>query len=86
MERADAARDGTAEAVSRDQVLGRERRQGNTHFPCSADHLQDWQPYPVGPYSAEIAHHTYKWIYSALKLGVLEHANVTTPTGFGIPE
>ena len=20
-------------------------------FPCSADHKQDWQPYPVDPYS-----------------------------------
>ena len=25
--------------------------QGNIHFPCSADHEQDWQPYPVDPYS-----------------------------------
>ena len=24
-----------------------ERRQGNINFPCSADHEQDWQPYPV---------------------------------------
>ena len=23
---------------------------GNIHFPCSADHGQDWQPYPVDPY------------------------------------
>ena len=30
-----------------------ERGQGNVHFPCSADHEQDWQPYPVDPYSAE---------------------------------
>ena len=44
--------DGTAETVSRDQILRRERGQGNTHFPCSADHEQDWQPYPVDPYSA----------------------------------
>ena len=22
------------------------------NFPCSADHEQDWQPYPVDPYSA----------------------------------
>ena len=21
------------------------------HFPCSADHEQDWHPYPVDPYS-----------------------------------
>ena len=44
-------RDGTAEPVSRDQILRRERGQGNIHFPCSADHVQDWQPYPVDPYS-----------------------------------
>ena len=45
-------RDGTAEPVSRDQILRHARGQGNIHFPCSADHEQDWQPYPVDPYSA----------------------------------
>ena len=45
-------RDGKAEPVSRDQVLRGERGRGNNHFPCSADHEQDWQPYPVDPYSA----------------------------------
>ena len=45
-------RDGTAELVSRDQILRRARGQGNIHFPCSADHEQDWQPYPGDPYSA----------------------------------
>ena len=45
-------RDGTAEPVSRDQILRHVRGQGNIHFPCSADHEQDWQPYPVDPYSA----------------------------------
>ena len=43
-------RDETAKPVSRDQTLRRERGQGNTHFPCSADHEQVWQPYPVDPY------------------------------------
>ena len=43
-------RDGTAETVSRDQTLRRERGQGNIHFACSGDHEQDWQPYPVSPY------------------------------------
>ena len=47
-------RDGTAEPVSRDQILRRERRQGNAHFPCPAHHEQDWQPYPVDPYSCYI--------------------------------
>ena len=49
-------RDGTAEPVSRDQILRHERGQGNIHFPCSADHEQDWQPYPVDPYSCYTAH------------------------------
>ena len=41
-------RDGTAEPVSRDQILRRERGQRIVHFPCSAaDHEQDWQPCPV---------------------------------------
>ena len=43
-------RDGTAEPVSRDQILRHARGQGNVIFPCSADHEQDWQPYPVDPY------------------------------------
>ena len=41
-------RDGTAEPVSRDQILRRERGQPIVHFPCStADDEQDWQPCPV---------------------------------------
>ena len=44
-------RDGTAKPVLRDQVLTREERgQGNIDFPCSADHVQEWEPYPVDPY------------------------------------
>ena len=31
----------TAEPVSRDQFLRRERGQGKKHFPCSADHERD---------------------------------------------
>ena len=44
-------RDGTAQPVSRDQLRRREREQGNVHvhFPCSADHEQVWQPYPIDP-------------------------------------
>ena len=52
-------RDGTAEPVSRDQIFRRERGQGNIHFPCSADHEQDWQPYPVDPYSCYMCHYAY---------------------------
>ena len=54
-------RDETAKPVSRDQILRRERGQGqgNIYFPCSADHEQDWQPYPVDPYSRYACGHTY---------------------------
>ena len=54
-------RDGTAKPVSRDQILRRVRGQGNIHFlPCSADHEQNWQPYPVDPYYIIICDdHTY---------------------------
>ena len=53
MEMSRLTRDGTAEPVSRDLILRRERgRQINIHFPCSADHEQDWQHYPVDPYSS----------------------------------
>ena len=60
MEMSRLTRDGTAEPVSRDQILRHARGQGNINFPCSADHEQDWQPYPVDPYSAIICDdHTY---------------------------
>ena len=52
-------RDGTAEPVSQDQIVRRERGQGNMIFPCSADHEQDSQPYPVDPYSCYMCDHTY---------------------------
>ena len=56
-------RDGTAEPISRDQILRHARGQGDVHFPCSADHEQDWQPYPVDPYSAICDDHTYIHTY-----------------------
>ena len=50
MEMSRLTRDGTAEPVSRDQILRREERgQGSIYFPCSVDHVQDWQPHPVDP-------------------------------------
>ena len=52
-------RDGTAEPISRDQILRHARGQGTNHFPCSADHEQDWQPYPVDPYSTICDDYTY---------------------------
>ena len=57
-------RDGTAETVSRNQILRRVRGQGNINFHCSADHEQDWQPYPVDPDSAICDDHTYCTYYS----------------------
>ena len=52
------ARDRTAEPVSRDQNIRREQGQDSFHFPGSADHEQDWQPYQVDPYSAVSDDHT----------------------------
>ena len=52
-------RDGTAEPISRDQIIRHAPGQGNIIFPCSADHGQDWQPYPVDAYSAICDDHTY---------------------------
>ena len=52
-------RDGTAELVSRDQILRHVRGQGNINCPSSANHEQDWQPYPVDPYSCIYDDHTY---------------------------
>ena len=49
--------DKTDEPGSRDQILRRERGQGNTHISCSADHEQDWQ-LPLDPYSATSEGHT----------------------------
>ena len=59
MEMSRLTRDGTAEPVSRGQILRHERGQGNIDFPCSVDHVQDWQPYSVDdPYSCYICDHT----------------------------
>ena len=58
------SRDGTAEPVSRDQILRHARGQGNINFPCSVDHEQDWQPYPVDPYSAICDDHTHIHTYT----------------------
>ena len=59
MEISRLTQDGTAEPVSRDQILRHERGQGDIHFSYSADHVQDWQPYPVNPYPCYICDHTY---------------------------
>ena len=72
MEISRLTRDGTAEPVSRDQILRHARGQGNINFPCSADHEQDWQPCPVDPYSAICDDHTYIHTYMPMyDLGVV---------------
>ena len=61
-------RDGTAETVSRDQILRHEREQGNIHFSCcSADHELDWQHYPVDSYSCYMFDHTWAEVYETEK-------------------
>ena len=79
MEMSRLTRDGTAEPVSRDQTLRYARGQGNVHFPCSADHEQDWQPYP-GTLLYVMTIHTYihTYIHRTRKkylrfLGFLKH-------------
>ena len=46
---ADAGRD-CRTPLARPNSQARTRTRKN-HFPCSVDHEQDWQPYPVDPYS-----------------------------------
>ena len=48
-EQADAGRDCRIRLVK--QILRRERGQGNINFSCLADNEQNWQPYPIDPYS-----------------------------------
>ena len=52
------ALDGTAEPVSRNQIIRREQTQEIIYSPCSADHEQGGQPYPFDPHSAINDDHT----------------------------
>ena len=58
--------------VSRDQIIRRERIQGNKYFPCSVDHEQDWQQYPVDPYFTISDDDTY--IYLGNHVDQIMHA------------
>ena len=62
-EQADAGRD------CRNRLARRNSRvrtgTGNIHFPCLADHEQDWQPYPFNPYSCCMCDHTYSTYMSS---------------------
>ena len=84
MEMSRLTRDGTAEPVSRDQILRHARGLGNIHFPCSADHEQGWQPYPVDPYSAICDDHTYTMFRTThrLRTDVLSFAGYQNSTNF----
>ena len=56
-EQADAGRDCRIRlATSNSQAR---KGTGKNNFPCSADHVQDWQPYPVDPFSCYMCDHTY---------------------------
>ena len=57
-------RDGTAQPVTPDKILRRERVQGFL-FSYLTDHEQDWQPYPIDPYSAESADYTHIYAFSS---------------------
>ena len=77
-------RDGTAEPVSRDQILRHVRGQGNIHFPWSADHEQDWQPYPVDTYSAICDDQTMKTnLFSDLNLAAITRSVKVLPVPAG---
>ena len=69
-------RDWTTQPVSRDQILRRERGQGNINFPCSADHEKDWQLYPVDPYSCYMCDHTLTTL-----IAMWVHRNHSTVVG-----
>ena len=56
-DQADAGRDGRIR-LARPNSQAR-TGTGEYSFPCSADHEQDWQPYPVDPYSAIRDDHIY---------------------------
>ena len=47
---------------------------GEYYFPCSADHEQDWQPYPVDPYSAICDDHTY--IHTYIRTVAFTHPSI----------
>ena len=70
-EQADTGRD--CEPVSRDQILRHERGQGNVNVSCSADHVQDWQTYPVDPYSCYMCDHTWRYELFPLTLEIRLH-------------
>ena len=75
--------DGIVEPVSREaEFLRRERGQGTTNLPCSADNEQNWQPYPVDPYSCYVCNHTYA-LSSIINSEFLLYTIIGTTVFFG---
>ena len=66
-------RDGTTEPVSRDHILRRGRGQGKKQFACSADHEQDWQPYPVDLYSCYSMCDDHAYIHTVTTISYIPH-------------
>ena len=64
---------GTAKPISRDQILRRERGQGNINSLCSADHEQVWQSYPVDPYSVDFTYILYLYIQQYRHIYISEY-------------
>ena len=62
-EQADAGRD-CRTRLARPNSQAR-TRTGKYYFSYSADHVQDWQPYPVDPYSCYMCDHTRGWLEDA---------------------
>ena len=56
-EQADAGRDSQTR-LARPDSQARTRTGENIYFPCSADHVQNWQSYPVDPFSCYTCDHT----------------------------
>ena len=75
-------RDGASKPVSRDHIFRHERGQVNIHFSCLADHVEDWEPYPVDPYSYYIYDDTYCGIHwsRAMRILLIYSTKVSTCT------
>ena len=66
-EQDDAGRDGQPNLSCETKLSGANGDREILFFLCSADHEQNWQPYPVDPFSATSDYyayiHTYTYIY-----------------------
>ena len=82
-------RDGTAEPVSRDKFSGASGDRGILfYFPCSADHEQDWEPYPVDPFCCYMCDHadiehkrSFPLAITARSVGTKKYGKTRPPQG-----